>query len=425
MKIFKLAFIGMALLTVNFSIAQYNRGHATVVAQNYDISDNLDLQAVASIFGESKDLEDFERRLNDPSVQISNLDLNGDNYVDYLRVLEVVEGDARIIIIQAVLGQDLFQDVATIELERQRDKTVHVQIVGNSYIYGPNYIYEPYYYTRPVFFDMFWLATYRPYYSPWYWGYYPTYYSYWRPMPVFRYHRHVHTYVNPRNKYRYTDSRRLVRADRMYSNVRGNAIERQNPNRSFVSRNENMPNRRALETTRSTRNSNLQTREGRNDRTTLRNNTNRAEGVSRSTSNEVSRNTRLSDTRQTSRERVSSQEFSRTRANNNNEVSRSTNNAVTPNRATSRNNRASNNSSTVTTQRQSAPVSNSNSRIERSSRISSQPSRSFSQPSRSNTNISRGSSTPTMRSSSPSTNRSSGASGGGRSSSSNSSRGGR
>lgn len=423
MKILKLAFIGMALLTVNFSIAQYNRGHATVVAQNYDISDNLDLQAVASIFGESKDLEDFERRLNDPALQVSNLDLNGDNYVDYLRVLEVVEGNARVIIIQAVLGQDLFQDVATIELERQRDKTVHVQIVGNSYIYGPNYIYEPYYYTRPVFFDMFWLATYRPYYSPWYWGYYPTYYSYWRPMPVFRYHRHVRTYVNPRDRYRYTDRRRLVRADRMYNNVRGNAIERQSPNRSFVSRNENMSNRRALETTRSVRNASLQTLEGRNDRTTLRSNRSGTEEISRSISNEVRRNSRLSDSRQTSRERVSSEEFSRIRANNN-AVSRSTNNAIAPSRATSRSNRtSSNNSSTVTTQRQSAPVSSS--RIERSSRISSQPSRSFSQPSSSNSNISRSRSTPMMRSSAPSINRSSGgATGGGRSSSGNSSRGG-
>src|SRR5690554_2672490 len=250
MKIFRFALIAIAMLTYGVNNAQYNGGNATVVAQNYDISDNLDLQAVASIFGESRDLEDFERRLNDPSIQISNLDLNNDNYVDYLRVVEVGEGDVRVIVIQAVLGQDMFQDVATIEIERQRNKTVHVQVVGNSFIYGPNYIYEPYYYRTPVFFDTFWLATYRPYYSPWYWGYYPTYYSYWRPMPVFRYHRHVYSHINHRNRYSYTSNRRLVRADRMYNNVRGNALERKNPNRSFVRRNENMTNRRALESTR-------------------------------------------------------------------------------------------------------------------------------------------------------------------------------
>src|SRR5690606_24430725 len=63
-----------------------------------------------------------------------------------------------------------------------------------------------------------------------------------------------------RNRYSYTDNRRLVRADRMYSNVRGNSLERQKPNRSFVSRNENVTNRRALETSRGTSRSNtLQT----------------------------------------------------------------------------------------------------------------------------------------------------------------------
>ena len=56
----------------------------TVKASNSDISDNLDLRAVATIFGDASNLEDFERRLNDPKTQISNLDLNNDNYVDCL-----------------------------------------------------------------------------------------------------------------------------------------------------------------------------------------------------------------------------------------------------------------------------------------------------------------------------------------------------
>ncbi|WLD23587.1 hypothetical protein NU10_12895 [Flavobacterium dauae] len=404
MKIFKFALIAAAILTAGVGNAQYSSGNATVVAQNYDISDNLDLQAVASIFGESKDLEDFERRLNDPSTQISNLDLNNDNYVDYLRVVEVGESDVRVIVIQAVLGQDMFQDVATIEMERQRNKTVQVQIVGNSYIYGPNYIYEPYYYTTPVFFDMFWLATYRPYYSPWYWGYYPTYYSYWRPIPPFRYHRHIYSHIDHRNRYSYTDNRRLVRADRMYSNVRGNSLERQKPNRSFVSRNENVSNRRALETNRgTTRSNNLQA----TDRVRT---ANRAEGTIR---NSRVNNSNRTSTINSGRQRVSSEEFSRSRSNVNANINRSE-------IQTSRNSNSRFNSSTINR-------GTSSSRIERSSRISSQPSRSISQPSssRSSSNISR-SSTPSMsrssapsmsRSSAPSMSRSSGSMGGGRSSS--------
>jgi hypothetical protein len=63
----------------------------TITASSDDVSDNLDLEAVASIFGESKDLEDFEKRLNDPKTQISNLDLNNDGEVDYLRIMETSE----------------------------------------------------------------------------------------------------------------------------------------------------------------------------------------------------------------------------------------------------------------------------------------------------------------------------------------------
>ena len=79
------------LLTGIFSlflaISSFGQDKTTVTANSSDISDNLDLRAVATIFGDASDLEDFERRLNDPKSQISNLDLNNDNYVDYLRVI--------------------------------------------------------------------------------------------------------------------------------------------------------------------------------------------------------------------------------------------------------------------------------------------------------------------------------------------------
>lgn len=222
----------------------------TVRANNSDISDNLDLRAVASIFGESNDLEDFERRLNDPEMQISNLDLNGDNRVDYLRVIEATEKNTHLIIIQSVLGADVFQDVATIEVERDRSNNVQVQVVGDVYMYGPNYIYQPVYGYTPFIFDIFWVSSYRPYYSPWYWGYYPTYYSYWAPCPVYRYRNHVHTYVSPRNTYAYTNTRYSSRATAMYNSRRQNDYERQHPNTGFSSRNTNATNRYALEQSR-------------------------------------------------------------------------------------------------------------------------------------------------------------------------------
>lgn len=222
----------------------------TVTANNTDISDNLDLQAVASIFGESSDLEDFERRLNNPKNQISNLDLNGDKYVDYLRVIEATENNTHLIILQAVLGADTYQDVATIEVERDTNNNVTVQVVGDVYMYGPNYIYEPVYAVRPVIYNVFWVNTYRPYYSPWYWGYYPSYYTYWAPYPVYRYRSHIHNCINVRNTYVYVESRRSTRAVNLYASRRQNAYERQYPNRSFTGRNANVTNRRQLEQTR-------------------------------------------------------------------------------------------------------------------------------------------------------------------------------
>lgn len=237
----------LALLSIS---SMYAQDVTTVRATSGDISDNLDLRAVASVFGDSRDLEDFERKLNDPDLQISNLDLNGDNRVDYLRVIEVTENNTHLIIVQSVLGLDTFQDVATIEVERDRNNNVQVQVVGDVYMYGANYIYEPIYISRPIIFDIFWLSSYRPYYSPWYWGYYPTYYTYWAPCNYYRYRNHIHTHViNHRHTYHYTDTRRSSRAVALYNSRRSNAYERQHPNRSFNSRN-SVANRYELEQSR-------------------------------------------------------------------------------------------------------------------------------------------------------------------------------
>lgn len=237
------------LVGLLFSVVSFAQ-QATVTAKNYDISDNLDLQAVASVFGDSKDLADFEFRLNDPEMRLSNLDLNRDGYVDYLRVIEAVEGKTHLIVIQAVLGQDVFQDVATIEVEKDRRNQVQVQVVGNSYIYGSNYIYEPVYVHTPSMFSFFWSTGYSPYRSSWYWNYYPTYFNYWQPYPVYTYVNNVHVHINRNNRYVYATNRRSSRAVRMHRDVRSNAYERDYPQNSFSSRNNNVSNRYVLEQSR-------------------------------------------------------------------------------------------------------------------------------------------------------------------------------
>lgn len=237
----------LASLTIGSLFAQ---DKTTVTAKNSDISDNLDLRAVATVFGDAKDLEDFERRLNDPKTQISNLDLNNDNYVDYLRVIETVEGNVHLVVVQAVLEKDVFQDVATIEVERDSNNQVQVQVVGDIYMYGTNYIYEPVYVHTPIIYTTFWVGNYRPYYSSWYWGYYPSYYSYWNPFPIFRYRNHIHLNINFGHSYHYVSHRRCASVYNNYYGRRGNGYERMHPNRSFAHRNSGYSNRYELDSKR-------------------------------------------------------------------------------------------------------------------------------------------------------------------------------
>lgn len=251
--IMKTKIIILSLLTAFLGSQMQAQSGTRVNAVNNDISDNLDLRAVADIFGDSKDLADFERRLNDPEFQISNLDLNDDNEVDYLRVIETVEGNVHVVIIQSVLDRDVYQDVATIDIERNQSNKVQVQIVGNEYMYGPNYIYEPVYYTAPVIYASFWSVNYRPYVSNWYWNYYPRYYTAWNPYPVFRYRNNININLNFNNSYRYVSTRSSSRAVVVYNSRRSNGYERQHPNYSFSRRNATVTNRYELDQRRGTR----------------------------------------------------------------------------------------------------------------------------------------------------------------------------
>ncbi|MVO08097.1 hypothetical protein GOQ30_02830 [Flavobacterium sp. TP390] len=291
-----------------FAIGSFAQDKTTVTANSSDISDNLDLRAVATIFGDAADLEDFERRLNDPKAQISNLDLNNDNYVDYLRVIESIEGSAHIIVIQAVLDKDIYQDVASIEVERDNNNNVQVQVVGDVYMYGANYIYEPVYVHRPIIYTTFWVSSYRPYCSSWYWNYYPTYYTYWRPFPIFRYRNHIAVHINFGHSYHYVTTRRCSYAYNAYYGRRANGYERRYPNRSFSHRNSGYSNRYEMDQNRSIRTRVPGSRElAYNNRTSsTRGSRNNSEG-----------NTRNYGTTRSSNSGTSTRNYSSTRDNSN------------------------------------------------------------------------------------------------------------
>lgn len=235
------------VLTATQSMAQKR---ITVQAQNDDISNNLDLKAVSTAFGESRNLEEFEQKLNDYDSGISNLDLNNDGQVDYLRVIESNEKNVHVVVIQAVLDKDVYQDVASIVVDRDRDNVTTVQVIGDPYIYGDNYIIEPAYVYTPSIFSFFWGPSYFSWRSPYYWGYYPTYYRYRRPFEVNVYLSNVYMHVNHNQRYYYTSYRRNDRYDNIYRSIRRNDYAVRYPDRTFSSRNTNVRNKREFEFSR-------------------------------------------------------------------------------------------------------------------------------------------------------------------------------
>lgn len=208
-KLFFLTLIGTCIIT---PIQAQN--YTQINAMNSKISADLDLSTVATLFGEAKNLEDFEMRLNDPELEVSNLDLNNDNRVDYLRVVESIENNSHLVLIQAVVDREIYQDVATINVEKNNYNSINIQIIGNRNLYGTNFIYKPVYYRTPTLLSLFWNSNYRAYYSNWKWNYYPKHYYSWQP------HNHTkYRQKNPMNyssKYNYKNDYYSKRNDENY-----------------------------------------------------------------------------------------------------------------------------------------------------------------------------------------------------------------
>ena len=214
-----------------------------VYATEPDISLYLDLQAVAAAFAQSSSIREFEALLNNSSYIISDLDLNRDGYVDYLRVVSAMQGYNHVFVIQAALAPNVYQDVATVVAEVPSYGNYHVEVIGSTYIYGPNYVIRPVYYTRPVIFDHICGRDYRPWTSPWYWNHYPSYYKRPALVHVNHYHAYVNTFMK-NHKYchevHYYSSCHYPQYQKIYNTLSRDDYSRRYPERSFTVRNANV-----------------------------------------------------------------------------------------------------------------------------------------------------------------------------------------
>jgi len=192
--------------------------------------DNLNLYAVMKLFQESPTLEEFEKKLNDESNKVNNLDLNGDNQIDYIKVVDNPDGDTHNIALKVAVSKDEDQDVAVFVVNKDRNGQVQIQLIGDEDLYGKDYIIEPdsgppsstpnpgyagnepppppiedYQLSSWPVVQFIYVPTYIVWRSPWHWGYYP---SYWRPWTPFFWHEyygyHYHWNYYYRAHYRYT-----------------------------------------------------------------------------------------------------------------------------------------------------------------------------------------------------------------------------
>jgi hypothetical protein len=170
--------------------------------------DNLDLYAVLDLFLKSKTIEGFEKSLNDTKSKINNLDLDLDGKIDFIKVVTKKEdSNSYTFILQDAVSKTETQDVAVILVNRDKNKKISVQIVGDEDLYGKDYVIEPrtspsssvtanpaYQGSDPVVKDVpastttvvvqsapivqyVYSPAYVPYYPPYYYGYHPPYFA--------------------------------------------------------------------------------------------------------------------------------------------------------------------------------------------------------------------------------------------------------
>lgn len=185
--------------------------------------DNLNLYAVMQLFQESETLETFENKLNEENSRINNLDLNGDNYVDYINVIDYPDGDVHNIVLQVAVNSRETQDVAVFTVQKFNNGQVQIQLIGDEELYGKDYIIEPIYdeqiagqtpnpgYTgnnitvvRTTTYEVaawpvirfIYLPNYVVWRSRWHWGYYPPIWRPWRPYYWHYYYGYHYNWYN-------------------------------------------------------------------------------------------------------------------------------------------------------------------------------------------------------------------------------------
>jgi hypothetical protein len=199
--------------------------------------DNFSLEGALELFKKSSSPEEFEKLLNDPDAKVNNLDLNGDGYIDYIRVFDRNEGNIHTFAMQAVISDKESQDVAVISLEKLSNGKAILQITGDEDVYGVETIIEPTSEVRtnagattsravvnvwpwPIV-QFVYGPFYNPWISPWGWAYRPYWWNPWRPMAYYGYYSYWQPY---HHYYSVCYAPRIIYASRIYRPYRTTSI---------------------------------------------------------------------------------------------------------------------------------------------------------------------------------------------------------
>ena len=180
-------------------IAVYGQGNEAEVP-----GDHFSLEGALELFKKSASPKEFEQLINSEDSKVNNLDLNGDGYIDYIRVIDRNDGNVHAFILQAVITENESQDIAVIELEKLANGKAVLQITGDADVYGMETIIEPTSEVRvnagtsaarTVVNVWAWPSVqyiYSPYYSsvwvsPWRWSMRPVWWHPWRPVDYYVY----------------------------------------------------------------------------------------------------------------------------------------------------------------------------------------------------------------------------------------------
>jgi hypothetical protein len=217
------------------------------IAQNEEATglpgDHFSLEGALELFKKAASPEEFETLLNKKENEVNNLDVNGDNETDYIKVISKKDGDAHILILQVPVSEDENQDVAVINIEKTGREDAIIQIVGDEDIYGEEMIVEPSDGTEESLEDngsgpswssnntlvvvnvwtwpsvrFIYSPTYRPWVSPWRWRVYPNWWRPWRPLTWTVWHPLRVKHYRP--TVRVVHTHRVVKARNMYKPVR-------------------------------------------------------------------------------------------------------------------------------------------------------------------------------------------------------------